>query len=163
MMLLEKMVKIMEKSFIAESILQKWEYDENSMMFWRASSNFVYKFKHQGNTYFLRFSNEEDNSQENIAAELDILQYLNTKNYPCVTPVKSKNGKYVEAVNTSEGTFYAVVFNEAKGAELDINEMSAVQFEEWGKSLGLMHRLLAEYRPKQAVRMTWRDSLDNAN
>lgn len=60
---------------------------------------------------------------------------MNNNSYPSVNPIKSKNYKYIEVVEIGLEIYYAVVFNEAHGVNLDINYMAESQFECWGKTL----------------------------
>lgn len=92
MMKLSNMVKGLSEDSIAKSLIQYWEYDEGSVMFWRASSNFVYAFENKHEKYFLRFSYQQESSIEQIIDELAFMEYLRSNDYPCVAPVPSLNG-----------------------------------------------------------------------
>lgn len=144
----------------AEEILKRWEYDEGSVRFWRGSSNFVHAFKCNDEKRFLRFSHEEENTAENISAELDFMNYLRKHGYPCVEAIRSNNGNYVETVQTDIGICHAVVFAAADGVSLEIDEMSKDDMILWGKSLGELHRLSMDYKPGKNIRGDWKSKLD---
>lgn len=127
-------------------------------VFWRDSSNFVYAFENKQEKYFMRFSYGQESSIEQITAELEFMEYLKSNHYPCVSPILSVNGKYIETVQNSERTYFAVVFNSARGTTLDEN-ISKVQCEDWGRSLASLHQLLRLYEPVSTNRFNWQDIL----
>jgi len=158
MMQLKKMV--LDTNRTAEEILNNWHHDENTVIFWRASTNFVYRFEYNNKMYFLRFSHEDESSIEKITSELDFVHYLNKNSYSVACPVKSINDNYIEIVKTDIGICYAVVFEAVKGINLDITEMSIEELEIWGKSLAELHLLSKKYKPKKYVRNSWKDELE---
>ncbi|WP_046226130.1 phosphotransferase enzyme family protein [Paenibacillus dauci] len=160
MMKLSNMVKGLSGDAIAQELIQHWEHDESSLLFWRASSNFVYAFEHKQTRYFLRFSSDQEHSIRQITAELEYMEYLLSHNYPCVAPVRSVHGRYVETLAHNGGTYFAVVFQAAAGAALD-EDITEMQCEDWGRSLATLHQLAMSYQPDQVTRWSWQDILQN--
>lgn len=158
MMKLSNMVKGLASDAVAKSLIQNWEHDEGSLKFWRASSNFVYAFENNQEKYFLRFSFDQESTIEQIKAELEFMEYLKSNHYSCVSPILSVNGKYIETVQNSEGTYFAVVFSSAKGITLD-ETITEVQCEDWGRSLASLHQLSKVYEPSDTKRPNWQDIL----
>lgn len=150
---------IIETDSVAKELLKNWNYDENSIHFWRASANYIYIFTHNSEKYYLRFVQEEDNTVEQIESELEFLAYLNSNNYPCAYAIESKNRRYIETITVEEGSFYGVVFKEAKGNIIDIEELSELQAETWGKTLGVLHNLSINYNPNKYSRQSYKDKL----
>lgn len=148
---------------IAKGILKNWEHDSESLNFWRGSANYVYFFTYKDERYWLRFSKKDENSLEQIKAEIEFLLYLNNNSYPAVNLIKSKNGSYVEVVEMELETYYAVVFNNADGVNLDMDDMTESQFECWGKDLATLHSLSKSFSPKEYVRDSWKDLLKVTN
>lgn len=145
---------------VAESLLQNWEHDEGTLTFWRASSNFVCAFERLGEKYFLRFSSRKEKSLEQIEAELNFMEYLKSKKYPCVSPVASINNTFIEAVETVEDAYFGVVFTKANGVQLDDEEdLLESQIEQWGRSLAVLHNLSMNYGPSYNKRHSWQDTL----
>jgi Ser/Thr protein kinase RdoA (MazF antagonist) len=159
MMNVKTMVLGISSDSVAEELIQCWEHDEGSLKFWRASSNFVCVFKHNGTAYFLRFAHAQERSLQQISAELDFLQDLHLHAYGATKPIPSKNGNLIESVTTAQGTYYAVVFSQAKGAPLELESMTEKQFAGWGKSLGSLHHLSKSYTPIGQARKSWQDAL----
>jgi Ser/Thr protein kinase RdoA (MazF antagonist) len=144
---------------VAQEILKNWEHDGQSLNFWRGSSNYVYFFTNKNEKYWLRFSKKDENSLEQIKAEIEFLLHLKNNNYPSVYPIKSYNDNYVEVIEIELETYYAVVFNKADGVNLEIDDMTESQFESWGKSLASLHNLSKSYRPKKYIRQSWKEML----
>jgi Ser/Thr protein kinase RdoA (MazF antagonist) len=159
MMDLGNMVRGVASDAVAQSLVKFWEYDEGTLKLWRASSNFVYAFERNQVQYFLRISFEQDNSIDQIIAELEFMQYLQLNGFPSVTPIRSISGKLIETLKTPEGTYIAVVFSAANGINLDTDTISAKQMEEWGKSLASFHCLSKTFEPVSERRKSWLDTV----
>ena len=159
MMKLSTMATGLASEDVMNSLIKNWAHDEETIRLWRASSNFVIAYSKDEEHYFLRFSFEQEKSIEHIQAELEYMSYLNVNRYPCVSPVASLNGNYIEATQSPEGKYYAVVFKAAQGISLDEN-LTELQFEDWGKALGTLHRLSEAYEPVSTKRGDWQDVLN---
>ncbi|MCR2805931.1 GNAT family N-acetyltransferase [Paenibacillus soyae] len=162
MMNLVNMVRGMAQDEPARLLLQRWEHDEGTLTLWRASSNFVYRFEASGKGRYLRFVHEKDNTLENVAAELEYVRYLIDAGYPAAAPVRSMRGGCIETAETAHGRYYGVVFEEAEGRSLPLEEMSDEHLLRWGEALAKLHQLSEAYEPCEAVRGSWRDALDLA-
>ena len=138
-----------------EHLIEFWDYDEGSLVLWRASSNFVYAFEHQQIPYFLRISFSPNHCTEQIEAELAFIDYLHANGYPSITPTPSKNKNFIETWAGPDGTYCAVVFNAAKGETLDEDEITENEMNELGKSLARLHSLSATYQPLHGKRKSW--------
>lgn len=159
MMNLGNMVRGLSSDTVAKSLIQFWEYDEGTLEVWRASSNFVYAFESNQVQYFLRFCFDQDNSIEQIKAELEFMQYLQLNEFPTVTPIYSISGKLIETLKSPEGTYIAVVFSAANGINLDSDTITEKQMEEWGKSLASLHSLSKTFEPVSERRKSWLDTV----
>ncbi|WP_256760443.1 GNAT family N-acetyltransferase [Cohnella sp. WQ 127256] len=159
MMSLRNMIQVTVNDFPAKKLIQYWEHDAETLRFWRASSNFVYDFENGGIRHFLRFIHEEDNTIENIQAELDFMLYLLAQGYPTVAPVRSISGQWIETLTTDNGLYYGVVFEQAAGKHVPMDQMSDFHFEKWGKSLASLHRLSEMYTPATTSQRSWEDAL----
>ncbi|WP_409343170.1 phosphotransferase enzyme family protein [Paenibacillus sp. MBLB4367] len=159
MMNLKRMVRGLEADAAAREAVRLWEHDSGTLAFWRASTNFVYGIKNRGETYFLRFSHEEDNDAGQIEAELEFMQHLRNDGYAAVKPVASNRGELIEQVPTAHGIYYAVAFEEAKGIRLDRCKLAAADYGRWGVSLASLHRSSMTFEPKGAGRGSWKDAM----
>jgi Ser/Thr protein kinase RdoA (MazF antagonist) len=145
MMTLSTMKKVVEtvnsewRSSLAEEILERWGYDHGSVYYFRASANFLFLFKINGKSYFLRFIDSVEKDFSSIESEIKLLNYLRSQPIKVALPVESLNGHYVETVKTDWGTFYAVVFEALPGKQFETEELENDQFYKWGSSLGELH------------------------
>lgn len=152
MMKLSTMLKVDDtidtqgRSRIAEHILEHWEHDPESAEFFRSSANFVYIFRKGGEHYFLRFADSAERTRAEIESAMALLDFLVSNGMAVTIPVASKNGRYVETVETDLGIFHAVVFAQLQGSQLDIEELNPAQFELWGATLGKLHATLHRYQ-----------------
>ncbi|MEC0259611.1 phosphotransferase enzyme family protein [Paenibacillus lautus] len=158
MMKLTTMVRGVRGDAVARELIRNWEFDEGTLKFWRASSNFVYVFERDGERHFLRFNYEEESTVEQMTAELEFMRYLIKNGYPCVTPVSSVDGNWIETVQAPEGHYHGVVFSAAAGIALDGN-LTATQCKDWGKSLARLHTLSSQYEPGSVRRRSAEDIL----
>ncbi|AYA75818.1 hypothetical protein DOE78_10420 [Bacillus sp. Y1] len=148
------------KSTLAESILERWDYDKGTVYFIRASANFIFIFKKDGKHFFLRFNDSSERTVETIASELSILQYLHTKGIHGAQPVPSKNGQMLEVVKTELGTFHAVVFEAVPGRHEEWGDITQENIYRWGNALGKLHDACKEMPQEYlTVRPSWRDQV----
>lgn len=160
MMSLKNMVRGLENDAPAKQLIRLWDHDDGTLKLLRASSNFVYLFERNGERHFLRFIHEEDNTAENVQAELDFVRYLTANGYPAAAPVRSRNGNWIETiVHADDGRYYGVVFEQAKGVPLPLDQMTDTIAEERGRSLASLHVLSESYLPEAAARGSWSDAL----
>lgn len=159
MMNLMNMVWGTENDLPAKEMIKLWNHEAETLKFWRASSNFIYRFEWSNKSYYLRFVHEEDNSAQNIQAELEFMMYLLQQGYETVAPVRSKQGNLIETVVTENGRYHGVVFEEAQGVHVPLEEMSELQFQHWGQSLAHLHNLSETYVPSTPSRKSWVDSM----
>lgn len=129
------------RSPLAETILERWGYDDGSVYYFRGSANFLFIFKRNGVTYFLRFSDASEKEMISIESEIKILNYLRDQPLRVALPVKSLNDNYIETVETDIGTFYAVVFEALPGKQFETEELGTGQFLKWGSALGKLHHV----------------------
>jgi Ser/Thr protein kinase RdoA (MazF antagonist) len=149
------------KSLIAEQLLNPWEHDRDSVTFFRASANFIYLFHKAGKRFFLRFAADSERTREAIEAEIDILQWVAARGITVTPPIESRNGNFVETVETDLGTFHGVVFGGLDGSQLEFENLDEDHFWQWGAALGMLHSALKKYTgPGLSLRSTWRDHLE---
>jgi Ser/Thr protein kinase RdoA (MazF antagonist) len=139
------------RSRIAERILEQWAHEPGSARFFRSSANFVYNFHRGDERCFLRFAERGERSVAEIEAELALLRWLASQGMRVATPIASDRGRWVETVETDLGTFHAVVFTALEGAQPEIDELSAAQFEQWGATLGQLHATTRRFPDQQAI------------
>lgn len=161
-----KLKYLYENYDLAKSALENWEYDadtlEESLRHFRISSNAVYPYLWQGNMRFLRLSPVPEKMENNLKGELEFLCYLRDRNYHAVVPVASNSGELVVTLDSVWGKYYASVFEGVGGIPIeDIGCNDRILFA-YGKALGQLHMLSAEYSPENSPenrKWTYRDVL----
>lgn len=157
-----KLKYLYENYDLAKFALKNWEYDmetlDDCLQHFRISSNAVYPFLWHGNMRFLRLSPVSEKIENNLKGELEFLCYLQSRSYPSVIPVASNSGELVVTLDSIWGKYYASVFNGADGNSIEDTDCNDHIVYAYGKALGQLHMLSAEYSPK-IRKWTYRDVL----
>ena len=157
-----KLKYMYENYDLAKSALENWEYDadtlEESLQHFRISSNAVYPYLWQGNMRFLRLSPVPEKMESNLKGELEFLCYLQDRNYLAVVPVASNSGELVVTLDSIWGKHYASVFEGVSGIPIEDTDCNDFHLFAYGKALGQLHALTAEYVPENR-KWTYRDVL----
>jgi len=146
-------------------LLKNWDFDSdtiNTIKPFRTSANAVYQFYNNNDkeTFYLRFAPLEEKDPVMIQSELDFLEYLHDNGYNAVESVKSKNGSNLVVQNTPWGKYLAVVFKAVPGKPIEQIEYSDLLYFNYGKSLGKLHKLSSNYKPKNERRPNWKELLE---
>lgn len=131
------------------NILENWGYDQTSVHFFRASSNFIYIFKRNDQKLVLRVT--PNGNIKKLQAELSFLAFLHHNHYPVNLPIESKQGNQIEILNGALGTFHAVVFHYLEGHQMEFEEFSHKSFHLWGESLGKLHSLSQRFSASRDI------------
>jgi Ser/Thr protein kinase RdoA (MazF antagonist) len=117
-------------------------------------ANLVYHYANEGQPRILRLSCRPDRRVELIQAELHFVEYLAAGGVRVSRPVPSVNGNLIEVIPASGIDFIAVSFVKGCGMRVPDNgyryrEGVPMQeyFQNWGQTLGQMHRLAKSYQP----------------
>lgn len=117
-------------------------------------ANLVYQYEKKGRARILRISYRPDRSVDLIRAELHFVNYLAKSGARVSAPAPSENGNLIEVIPASGINFIAVSFVKGRGMRVPDNGYRYRQgapieeyFENWGQTLGQMHRLAKTYQP----------------
>ena len=142
--------------------MENWRYDpatlDGYLQHYRISSNAVYPFLWQGNMHFLRLSPVSEKMEVNLKGELEFLCYLQSRSYPAVIPVVSNSGGLIVTLDSIWGNYYASVFRGVDGIPIEDTDCNGDILFAYGKALGQLHLLSAEYSPENR-KWTYRDAL----
>lgn len=105
-----------------------------------------------------RFTHHSHRTMEWIEAELEFMDYLSCNGARCVEPVKDCDGRFV----TDLGQFYITAFKKATGSKPSKENWVPAMWKNWGRQLGLMHRLAKDFKPKHK-RYVWHENAYYAN
>lgn len=147
-----KLKYLFENFDLARQALAHWPHDEDNLdeMLgrFRISSNAIYPFCQDGRVCFLRLAPTEEKLEQNIAGEMEFIDYLAGRGYPALRPLTAVNGRRLVKLCTQWGDYYATAFARVAGVALDDSDFSDQAMVEYGRALGRLHCLAAEYRPK---------------
>lgn len=143
---------------VAERVLERWTYDRGSVQFFRSSANFIYRFRDQERSRYLRFADASERSREAVESEMVVVEAVAASGLVAATPVPSRNGNVVETVDTEWGTFHAVVFPALGGEQYELSDLDGSRFRRWGGALGRLHAATSRLA-NLPERPTWRDHL----
>ncbi len=142
-----------------QGLLGNWAHDKGSASFWRASSNYIYRFLANGEVRFLRFARREERSMDRLEGELDLLLYLKKHGFPGVWPLESINGNYIEKHRDHDLIYHGMVFEDAPGKYLTPEEKTDEHFQVWGQTLAQLHNLSQHYNPEVRRHVDYSDYL----
>lgn len=146
-----KLKYLCENYELAKFALKNWDHDtdtlDGALQQFRISSNAVYPFSWQGTRYFLRLSPVSEKIENNLKGELEFLCYLQNRNYPAVIPVPSHSGELVITLDSNWGSYYASAFKGVDGIPIEDTDCNRAILYAYGKALGRLHLLSAEYTP----------------
>jgi Ser/Thr protein kinase RdoA (MazF antagonist) len=116
--------------------------------------NLVFRCEGEAGTRYLRLSCMNDRDLEDYLSETEFVHYLAQQGAPVADALPSVNGRLVEVFETSQGTVYASLFEEAVGDQLaarGYRYREGVPLSEYffncGKCLGRIHTLSQQYEP----------------
>lgn len=134
-----------------KSRLQKFEDYEGC-------ANLVYQYERDGQARILRISYNPARSFERIQAELHFIQYLAAGGLRVSEPIPSLEGNLTEIIHAAGMTFIAVSFAKGRGMRVPDNQYRyrpgvpiEEYFQNWGSTLGRMHRLAKTYQPPSPI------------
>lgn len=137
---------------LAREALQNWEHDEDTLdqmlSQFRISSNAIYPFCQDGRVCFLRLAPLEEKLEKNLLGEMEFIGYLLARGYPALKPIRTKTGETYRILETKWGPYYATAFFGVSGAPMEDTDLSSEALFEYGKSLGRLHALSAQFTPK---------------
>lgn len=132
-----------------DDLARRWGGTAGDVEFIRAMENFVYAFAPGGREWILRLTHDSHRGEDEVAAELEFVDYLARHDVPVAHPVASRGGRLIEPIEAGGTVFFAAVFEKAPGAPIDFSlppaELARV-YQRWGALLGAMHRVVPGYR-----------------
>lgn len=136
---------------LAEMGLKLWIKDNDKgkdlFQYFRISANAVYPFPRENGICYLRLAPIAEKIIQNWYGEIEFIEFLLSKGYPALKPVKSINGNYIETILKDNEKYYASVFESVKGEPIEDIEITEGVIFEYGKALGRLNALSASYTP----------------
>lgn len=147
-----KLKYLFENYDLAKEVLDHWEHDidtlDKMLSQFRISSNAIYPFCQGGELCFLRLAPVNEKMEKNITGELEFLHYLTAHEYPALEPIPAITGEWYLKLKTEWGAYYASAFKKVCGVQIEDTDMSKEVMYQYGKALGRLHSLSADFTPK---------------
>ncbi len=128
------------RSPIADEIAVRWFRADFHAYCLRASANFAFKVRADGQDYLLRFNHASERDLQYLAAELTYLEHLAAQGIRVNRPLRSLAGNLIESVETPLGVFHCSMFDYLPGDHLELDALDETAIKIWGRALGEMHR-----------------------
>lgn len=139
-----------------------WNGTEGTIEHIADSGNSVYRFRRDGEQLILRLTSPSYRTAGELEAEIEFLRHLDNDGVRVGTPVISRNGKFVEKVESGDTTMLASAFTVAPGMYVDRNSphWNKDFFHAWGATLGNIHRSARNFSPAGPHRRwSWRNEV----
>ena len=122
----------------------------------------LYQFERNKQSFILRLTHPKYVDFKLIRGEADWVNYLADNGLTVPRVIPSEDGLLVEFMKMGDAAYAAVCFEKAKGREIrfdDEGEWNAQLFQRYGETIGRMHALTKEYKPKDEslVRIKWHE------
>ena len=150
---------LFENYDLAKLALRNWAHDEDldeTLQWFRISSNAVYPYRCNGSLNFLRLSPVQEKCEDNLRAELQHIVYLRAYGYPAMRPVPAHNGELLLTLHTEWGDYFACAFAGVPGEQIEDTEHTPEVLHAYGAALGGLHALS---RGKTFGKQTHEDTL----
>lgn len=147
-----KLKYLYENYELARLALSNWRHDgdglDELLGQFRISNNAVYPFRQDGALCFLRLTPVQERLERNVYGELEFVEFLRTRAYPALKYIPAVTGEKVLRLSTAWGEYYAAAFESVGGVPLDKTGLTPGVMRAYGRTLGELHALGSEYRPK---------------
>jgi Ser/Thr protein kinase RdoA (MazF antagonist) len=110
--------------------------------FWRRSINDLYLVQAGETRLVLRISPTGWRTYENLAAELELLDFLHQNRIVVPRPLRQKDGEYIVSLTAPEGRRYAVLFTFVPGTP---HRPSATDSHCYGRAIAHLHAVTDSY------------------
>ena len=146
-----KLEYLFENFELANAALAFYPHDaertQEALRFFRISSNAVYPFWTEEGLCFLRLCPAAEKSFSEIAAEMEWILWLRERGYPAMQPVLTLDGECCRTIDTPWGAYCMSAFRAVAGKPVEEFAFTEEMIDAYGKALGRLHRLSAEFEP----------------
>ncbi|MBE5801017.1 MAG: hypothetical protein E7319_01895 [Clostridiales bacterium] len=141
-----KLKYLFENFDLAKNCIELWDHDpehlEETLGWFRISSNAVYPFRQKDGLCFLRLCPAEEKPLADVESEIAIIQWLRAEGFPAMEPVPMKDGRLCARLATPWGGHVASCFRQVAGKPLEDIPAAPALVEGYGRCLGQLHRLM---------------------
>lgn len=152
-----KLKNLFENFELAKEALTHYDTDwatvDKLLPYFRVSSNAIYPFRTKDKTHcVLRLSPVEEKPTEEVAAELQLIEWLRAQDFPAMKPCPMLDGRLYAVLDTAWGRYNVSCFETVAGDTLEDCDGSLQLAEGYGRTLGQFHSLMKRYPYAQSRR-----------
>jgi Ser/Thr protein kinase RdoA (MazF antagonist) len=159
---MERQIKERLNDEILQAAMQRYAIPGDQIWPMDAFESFIYEFKRDSQSFILRLGHSLRRTEALVQGEIDWINYLADHGVSVARAIYSQNGKLVEVVEDGQGgQFLAVAFVKVSGRPPWNVGWTPALYEAYGRLLGQMHFLTAQYQPTDPAwkRPDWDDEL----
>jgi Ser/Thr protein kinase RdoA (MazF antagonist) len=139
-----------KKSTVVDAV-KTWDGDEKTIQLMSKGINLVYQFQSHGIKKYLRITHKNIRSYNELNAAMEYQRFLFENHASVCQPLKSINSNFIEKIEQEEHLFFSHVVNEVSGRIININSVDKKLLFNWGKRLGILHKISKNYIPKSGL------------
>lgn len=145
---MEKTIKEALTESVVLEAANRYQIDRKAVRYLGGFENFVYEFERDNHHYIMRFVHSIHRSYDLVLAELEFIEYLHQNGASVSLVVHSASNQKVEKIDDEFGGYFTVaVFQKAKGSLVKKDTIDSAFNFEFGKEVGLLHRLAKQFQP----------------
>ena len=146
-----KLEYLFENFDLARYALEDYPHDasrlEESLKWFRISSNAVYPFFDDHGLNFLRLCPVQEKSPDMVAGEIEFIDYLIDRGFWAMKPIVGFSGEKCRKLDTPWGTYCVSAFRGVSGISIEDTELTESVLYAYGRALGQLHRLSMRFTP----------------
>ena len=147
-----KLEYLFENFDLARYALEDYPHDasrlEESLNWFRISSNAVYPFFDDNGLNFLRLCPAQEKSLEMVAGEIEFIEYLIDCGFAAMKPIAGFSQKKCRQIDTPWGEYCVSAFRRVCGTSIEDTELTESVLYAYGRALGELHRLSMDFVPR---------------
>ena len=148
-----KLEHLVENFDLARFALDDYDHDperlDESLGWFRISSNAVYPFFGRQGLNFLRLCPAEEKPLSTVEAEIEFIDYLIGCGFRAMRPIAGHAGRKCREIDTPWGKYCVSAFRGVGGKSMEDVELTEAILYAYGKTLGQLHRLSMDFNPAQ--------------
>jgi len=149
-----KLEYLMENFDLARFALCDYDHDperlDESLGWFRISSNAVYPFFDRNGLNFLRLCPVEEKAISMVESEIEFIDYLISCGFGAMQPITGHSGKHCREIDTPWGKYCVSAFRGVGGKSIEDVKLTEDILYAYGKTLGQLHRLSMGFKPAKS-------------
>lgn len=147
----------MIKPEIIQYFAAKYQAESESLERVSSGENFIYSYQKNQQKYILRITSDARRNQQQIAAEIEWILFINRHNGPAINLVAAADEQYLQIYPEAQAEWYAYSYEMVAGDFPGEKSWDRKLFYQYGKVAGILHKLAKKYKPRQKARHSWEE------